>query len=297
MKARGGRFTTHFVGLYRTLDGADHDPFGPVALAVREGRKYAFEGVVEAPRGFSFFPLVVSALCAVLLARLAWESPRLLVPLSFVVLVMTLPAALARRRMQRLLRSGDVQRILAAWTPSFARMMHPETMTPLLVATAYAACGFVDAARRALERAARGPAWEAAIEQRLVLEAMLDTFEGERDASVEKALALNHLPLPAVGLFTRRKILRLRRGVLALARAFSHTALAADRDALRRAAKSSPIVHWPMRYAEAIVAVDEGKPSRAVGLLHDAPAWPTDSAFASFQAELDAVLGPAGRPA
>lgn len=233
---------------------------------------------------------MVSALCAVLLARLAWESPRLLVPLSFVVLVMTLPAALARRRMQKLLRSGDVQRILAAWTPSFARMMHPETMTPLLVATAYAACGFVDAGRRALERAARGPAWEAAIEQRLVLEAMLDTFEGERDASVEKALALNHLPLPAVGPFTRRKIVRLRRGILALARAFSHTALATDRDALRRAARSSPIVHWPMRYAEAIVAVDEGKTSRAVGLLHDAPAWPQGSAFASFQAELDAVL-------
>ena len=256
--------------------------------------RYALRCVVEAPRGFSFFPVVVSAVCAALLARLAWESPRLLVPLSFVILVMTLPAALARRRMRKLLRSGDVQRILAAWAPSFARMVHPETMTPLLVATAYAACGFVDAARRSLERAARGPAWEAAIEQRLVLEAILDTFEGERDASLEKALALNHLPLPSVGLFTRMKIVRLRRGVLALARAFAHATEVADVDALRRAAKSSPIVHWPMRYAEAIVAIDRGRPSRAVGLLHGAPTWPSESAFAAFQVELDGVLARSG---
>jgi hypothetical protein len=248
--------------------------------------------VVEAPRGFSLFPMVVSALCAVLLARLAWESPRLVLPFTIVLALVSVPAILARRRMRRLLRSGDVQRILGAWAPSFERIVHPETMTPLLVATAYAACGFVESSRRALDRAARGPAWEAAIEQRLVVETLLDTFEGERVAALDKATALEHLPLPDVGLFTRQKILRLRRGIAALVRAFAHATLEADLPALRKAAKSSPIVHWPMRYAEAIVAVDRGKPGRAAGILEEAPAWPRDSAFRAFHDELDAHTRP-----
>ncbi len=232
--------------------------------------------------------MVVSAFCAALLARLAWESPRLLVPFTVLLILVSLPAYLARRRMRELLRSGDVQRILGAWAPNFERIVHPETMTPLLVATAYAACGFVESSRRALERAARGPAWEAAIEQRLVVETLLDTFEGEQTAALDKANKLERLPLPAVGLFTRAKIVRLRRGVAALVRAFAHGAVESDLRALRRAAKSSPIVHWPMRYAEAIVAVDRGQRTLALGILEAAPRWPEDSAFRLFHDELDA---------
>lgn len=260
---------------------------GFLPLAVSRPQNYG-QCVVEAPRGFSLFPMVVSALCAVLLARLAWETPRLLVPFGAVLVLVSLPAFLARRRMRRLLRSGDVQRILGAWAPSFERMIHPETMTPLLVATAYAACGFVESARRALERAARGPAWDAAIEQRLVLETMLDTFEGDREAALEKARSLEALPLPDVGFLTRRKVARLRRGVAALARAFAHTTVESDLSTLRKAAGSSPIVHWPMRYAEAIVAIDRGQPSRAVEILEEAPRWPVDSAFKAFDDELRA---------
>lgn len=232
--------------------------------------------------------MVVSGLCALLLARLAWQTPRLIVPFVAVLVVVSLPAILARRRMRQLLRSGDVQRILSAWAPNFDRIVYPETMTPLLVATAYAACGFVESARRALDRAARGPAWDAAIEQRLVVETLLDTFEGERERSLDKANVLEALPLPDVGLFTRQKILRLRRGVAAVARAFAHTSLIGDRDTLRKAAQSSPIVHWPMRYAEAVLAVDGGERPRAVSLLGEAPMWPVDSVFRAFHEELRA---------
>lgn len=230
--------------------------------------------------------MVVSAVCAVLLARLAWQNPRLLVPVLLVACIVALPAILARRRMRRVLMSGDVQRILGAWAPSFERVMYPETMTPLLVATAYATCGFVERARRALERAVKGPAWDAATEQRLVVETLLQTFEGERDAAVENARALESLPLPPVGVLTRRKITRLRRGIAALARAFAHASKEADAALLRNAAKSSPIVYWPMRYAEAIVAIDRGEKKRAVALLEGAPDWPQESAFRQYHAEL-----------
>jgi len=226
--------------------------------------------------------------CAALLARLAWDNPRYILPLALVTALIALPPALARRRMRKLLKSGDVQRILGAWAPSFERIIHPETMRPLLVATAYATCGFVQSARRALERAVRGPAWDAAIEQRLVIETLLDTYEGEREAAVEKAAVLERLPVPPVGFLTRRKIMRLRRGVAAHARAFAHRTSEGDATSLRKAAKSSPIVYWAMRYAEAVVAVDRGDRGRAALLLDGAPEWPVDSVFQAFHAELRA---------
>ena len=77
----------------------------------------------------------------------------------------------------------------------------------------------------------------------------------------------------------------------ALVRAFSHESDAADRKRLERAASASPIVHWAMRYAEAIVAIDQGELMRARTLIEAAPEWPAQSAFASFHAELMGKLG------
>ena len=72
--------------------------------------------------------------------------------------------------MRKILTSGDVRAILEAWRRSIERVMYPETMAPLMIATAYASHGWNDAARTALGRAAKGPAWEAAREQRLFVE-------------------------------------------------------------------------------------------------------------------------------
>ena len=217
---------------------------------------------------------------------MAVRDPRYLVPLLAIAVLMVLPAYLARRRMKRLLLSGDVVRVLETWEAQVEGVSYAETMAPLMAATAYAAYGWVDRARRALDRAAKGPAWDAALEQRLFVEALLDTFEGERSAALEKADALEKMPLPPAGWLARRKVSLLRAGIGALARAFAHATRANDGKALRSAAKASPLVHWAMRYAEAIVAIDGGNAADVPALLSGAPAWPQESAFRAFHDEL-----------
>jgi hypothetical protein len=237
-------------------------------------------------RPLALLPLLISGLCAVLAAQMAWHDPRYLLPFFLIAAVMMLPALLARHRMRRLLMSGDVKRVLGTWQGSIERVMFPETMAPLMMATAYASYGWVEAARNALERAVRGPAWEAALEQRLFVETLLDTFEGERKSAIEKAQALEKMPMPTAGFFARKRIVLLRHGLAALTRAFAHEAAPDDRRLLQRAAEASPLVHWAMRYAAAIVAVDHGQTREVPGLLAGAPEWPRESAFRTYHDEL-----------
>jgi hypothetical protein len=164
--------------------------------------------------------------------------------------------------------------------------MYPETMAPLMAATAYAAYGWVDAARRALSRAVKGPAWDAALEQRLFVEALLDTFEGDRSLALAKAEALEKMPLPSAGWLARRKVQLLRAGISALARAFAHKSRLDDAKVLRAAASASPLIHWAMRYAAAVIAIDEGRKQDVPHLLAEAPPWPEESAFRAFHDEL-----------
>lgn len=234
-------------------------------------------------RFLSFAALVLLAIVA---AKLIAQDARYVLVVVFGALAFALPTWLARRRMRRIMLEGDVGRVLSAFERSLDSAPHPETTAPLMNATAYAAYGFIDQARRALSRAARGPAWDAALEQRLFVEALLDVYEGERAMAIAKAEALENLPLPTAGFWMRRKISLLRRGVGALARAFAHQARANDEGVLEKAAQSSPLVYWPMRYARAIVLVDEGKKDEARAVIADAPAWPEDSAFRVFHDEL-----------
>jgi hypothetical protein len=159
-------------------------------------------------------------------------------------------------------------------------------MAPLLKATAYASYGWTHAGRRALDRAVRGPAWDAAIEQRLYVETLLDAFEGDRESALAKATALEAMPAPATGLFARKRVARLREGLAAFARAFAHASREGDAAVLKRAAGASPLVHWAMRYAAAILAVDGGKQAEARALLAGAPEWPAESAFREYHDEL-----------
>jgi hypothetical protein len=238
-------------------------------------------------------PTLISAVCALMVAHLAWSEPVYLVPFFILVLVMGLPPYLARRRMRKLLLSGDVKGVLGTWAGSAQRIMFPETMNPIMAATAYAAYGWLDEARRSLDRAAKGPAWDAALEQRLFVETLLDTFEGEPDAAIEKAEALEKLPTLGAGPIVRLRVRRLRRGLLALARAFAHRATAFDSKWLRSAASTSPLVYWAMRYGSAVIAMDKGDPIQARELLDGAPEWPRQSAFRTFDEELRSHLGAA----
>jgi hypothetical protein len=229
---------------------------------------------------------MISGLCALLALQMAWRDPRYFLPFALIVALVVVPPLLARRRMRRLLISGDVKRVLGTWEATIERVMYPETMAPLMTATAYAAYGWIDAARTALSRAVKGPAWEAALEQRLFVETLLDTFEGDRAGALEKAEALERMPVPETGMLARRKITRLRHGLAALARAFAHRSSDADEQVLRTAATTSPLIHWAMRYAAAVLAVDRGKKAEARELIEGAPEWPRESAFRNFHEEL-----------
>ena len=70
------------------------------------------------------------------------------------------------------------------------------------------------------------------------------------------------------------------------ARAFAHRTERGDVELMERVAYQSPLVHWPMRYASAIVAIDEGDKAKARTLLDGAPEWPSESAFRGFHEEL-----------
>ena len=236
-------------------------------------------------------PLFVSALCALLALQMAWHDHRYLFPFFLIVVLALVPPFLARRRIRALLVSGDVKRVLGTWEASIGRVMYPETMAPLMAATAYASYGWIDAARGALQRAVKGPAWEAALEQRLFVETLLDTFEGERQTAMLKAAALEKMPLPDAGPLARRKVALLRRGLAALTRAFAHESRREDARLLESAASASPLIHWAMRYAGAVVAIDGGKSDAARELLEGAPSWPKESAFRTFHDELAGKIG------
>jgi hypothetical protein len=234
----------------------------------------------------AILPVAVAGLSALLAAQTISREPRMIVPMLALATLLFAPALIGRWRMRRLLMSGDVQRVIGTWEGSIGRVPHAETMAPLLQATAYASYGWIEAARRALERAVKGPAWDAALEQRLFVETLLDTFEGDREAAMRKAHALETLPMPTAGVLARRRVALLRRGLGALARAFAHASREGDAQLLAKAAGTSPLVHWAMRYAEAIVAVDRGRPREVRGILSGAPAWPVESAFHAYHAEL-----------
>ena len=240
------------------------------------------------------FQFVASALLVAIAARMAWDDPKYLPPFLIVAALALVPTFFARRRIRRILMSGDVDQVLGTWQTSMHRLRHPETMTPLMMATAYASCGWIEQARIALERAVKGPAWDAAIEQRLFIETLLDTFEGDRISALEKAESLEKLPVPrAAGKIARTRIVRMRRAMTAVARAFAHQGGKGDLAVLRAAAKSSPLIHWATRYAAAIIAVDRGDVRAAQNLIADAPVWPQESAFRSFDEELRARTGSA----
>ena len=239
------------------------------------------------PRRFvTLLPVLAAGMSAVLAAQMIGRDRRYLAPVLIIATLMLAPTIIGRWRTRKLLISGDVERVIGTWEGLIHRVPHPETMAPLLRATAYASYGWIEAARLALKRAVRGPAWEAAVEQRLFVETLLDTFEGDRDGAIHKAEALAALPMPVTGVFAHRRIKLLRRGLAALARAFAHTSEPGDARVLARAAGGSPLVHWAMRYAAAIVAVDDGRGSEVRALLSGAPEWPKESAFYTYHHEL-----------
>jgi hypothetical protein len=229
---------------------------------------------------------VCSAALAAASLRFAWQQPLVGAVVLGGGLAFVGGRWLARRKLQKLLRSGDVRSVLQRWSPTLHRIPHPATMAPLMTATAFAAYGWVDKARAAMAAAERGPAWDAALEHRLFLDTLLYTFEGDRDAALATAERLERLPLPDVSSPFRARIVTLRAAAGALARAFAHTSMSGDRVLLERASEASPLVFWAMRYAAAVIAIDEGELARVGELIAGAPLWPQESTFRAFHDEI-----------
>jgi len=236
-------------------------------------------------RAWAWSRFVLSAAAVSLALHLALREPWLGVLLGFLVVAFGLPQFRARQRLRELLSSGDLRAILEVWNDAIDTLPHHRTIGPLIRATALAAHGLADRARGVLERAERGLAWENAIEHRLFLETLLDAFEGRRSQSLEKARALRALPLPASP-WAKSRACVLRSAAGALARAFAHCPEKDDAERLLAAAKHHPLVHWAMRYALAVVHIDQGRRDEALELVAAAPEWPEGSAFNSFQAEI-----------
>ncbi len=237
-------------------------------------------------RILAWVPFVTSAAIVALAIKMTLEDPIQGAILAGLAVVLYLPRWLGRRRVRQVLESGDVEAVLTAWSATLDRLPHRDTLGPLLVATALSANGFVERARRAITRARRGDAWEAAREQRLLVEALLDAYEGDRTIAIAKAEELQTMPLPPTGPFARARIQVLREAIVALTRAFARRPERGDLSQLKRAARNNPLMAWPMRYAAAIVHVDGGEPDAALALIEGAPAWPEESVFSQFHAEL-----------
>jgi hypothetical protein len=241
-------------------------------------------------RILAWLPFVASAALIAFGIHLAMSSPGLGLVLLAFALVIYLPELYSRAKVRRMLVSGDVEAVVRAWDAAIERIPHRETVAPIMLATALAANGMIERARSALDRARRGDAREAAIEHRLFVETLLEAFDGDRLRAVSTAETLERLPLPPAGPFLLARVVLLRTALAALARAFARVARAGDVEILERAARKSPLVHWAMRYAAAVVHIDRGERQKAEKLLAHAPNWPRDSAFRSFHLELSAEL-------
>jgi hypothetical protein len=233
--------------------------------------------------------LLTSAAIVSCAVHIGQKSPPLGILLLALFALTQLPAALRQVRLQRVLRSGNLSAVLEAYHPAMARLPHPETLGPLMVAAALAAHGMVERARRALDRAVRGDAWEAALEHRWFVETLLEAFDGDRDRALDRAESLEKLPLPPTNANLQRRVVALRSALTALARAFARRSQGNDAELLVAAAETSPLVHWAMRYGAVVAYLERGDRDHARELLDGAPQWPADSTFRAFQEELSGL--------
>ena len=219
-----------------------------------------------------------SAALAAAILRASWRYPALGIAVVALIAAYFVWRWWSHRRLVVTLRRGDVASAIHQWADSLESIPNPETMAPLMTATALAAFGRVEEARNTLAAAARGPAWEAALEHRLFVDVLMTTFEGDSQQAKSLAGRLSELPMPDSP-DLKQRVVSLREATLALTRAFSHESEPGDLARLEAASASSPLVHWAMRYGAAIVAIDVGDRTKANALLSGAPDWPKESLF------------------
>jgi len=213
----------------------------------------------------------------------------LLIPALLALLAVLYPRWAERKRLDAIIASGDVRALLRAWKGTAATVAYPETSIPLMIATAYAAFGWVDEARKARAHLVEGPAFTASKDQVEFVDVLLEIYDGDREEALRRAELLASYESSSAAPKPTPRAKTIHRGLLAIARAFAHRATEDDRRVLAAARPPLPILAWPLRYAEAVAALDAGSPARAEELLRAAPAWPENSVFRTFHRELLSV--------
>lgn len=233
---------------------------------------------------------VASAALVARIVYLAFENPLWLLAAFGLLLLLPLRRFVARRRLNQMLESGDVTRLLASWESLKNPSPRGLAAERLLRATALASYGWTVRARQLLEIQKHEPhTLNAGLEHRVFLEVLLSALEGNHDRSLAMAMALASLPLPEDKMVKQRARTH-RDGALALARAFAHCARPGDRELLRRSSRQNPLLIWPMRYAEAHLSLQHGDNKQAKRLLRLAPPWPPQSAFRDLTQSLQQAL-------
>lgn len=232
---------------------------------------------------------VASAAAVAALVHLAFAYPGWGLLGIGVLLMLPLQRMAARRRLHRLLESGDVTRLLETWQSPPNAGPRGRAAERLMRATALASYGWTVRARQLLDIHQETHALTSGLEHRVFLEVLLSSLEGNTDRALAMALALNALPTPEDKTVRQRAKVQ-REGALALARAFASCSRPGDRESLRRAARQNPLLIWPMRYAEAKLSLQEGNSRRARRLLRLAPAWPPQSVFRHLTQSLQQAL-------
>jgi hypothetical protein len=234
---------------------------------------------------------VASAALTALLIHHLWREPWFWLCLALVAGRTAFAPALAKWRLRRQVLRGDVQALLRGWDLPFENREAEATVRPLLRATVLASHGCAVRAEQVLGLARKGRLWEQSLEHRLMLASLIACLNGQHARGIQLAECLAHLPLPTLRR-SRKRAETLRRGTLAMARAYAHLAAPTDVIWLRRSARVNPLLTWPMRYAELLVRIDQGQLGHARSLLATVPNWPATSCFHAWTGALRRQLSP-----
>lgn len=232
---------------------------------------------------------VVSAAAIAGLIHVGFSHPSWLVGTVGLLLLLPVQRIVARRKLNKMLESGDVTRLLESWESLPNPSPRGLAAERLMRATALASYGWTVRARQLLEIHQGTHTLTSGLEHRVFLEVLLSALEGNHDRSIAMAMALGSLPLPE-DRNLRQRAKTHREGAIALARAFAHCGRPSDRELLRKAARQNPLLIWPMRYAEAQLSLQQGDSKGAKRLLRHAPPWPPQSVFRHLTLALQRAL-------
>jgi hypothetical protein len=240
-------------------------------------------------RAAGFVRFMASAAAVAYAIRLALAGEWLLAG-AFVLLVVPLsvaPEFLERRRRRAIYRTGSVAEILEA---ALREVQHSDQeRIALQRALALAALGVTGPARLALQAWRHRHLDDDEHEQLLIVEVLIEAFEGEHTGAHGRAAALRSLPRPeSPGRERRSRAIRECMG--AIVRAFDGRAEQGDLELLLRGPEVLPLLHWVTRYAAAAVCAQRGARDAVATLLEGAPEWPQDSAFALLHRDLTMVI-------